>query len=73
MEACPDLTDVFDELQRGVVEGQMRSWQHGEHFRRLSHAACPTHLFLDLLCDSEDVLCELARHVLLRERDHACK
>lgn len=69
----PHLTDVFDELQSGVVEGQMGSWQHGEHFRRLSHAAGPAHLFLDLLCDGEDVLRELARHVLLRERDHACK
>lgn len=72
MSVCPDLTDVFDELQSGVVEGQMRSWQHGEHFRGLGHTACPTHLFLDLLRDGEDVLRELARDVLLRERDQAC-
>lgn len=70
--ACYHLTDIFDELQRGVVEGQMWPREHGEHFRGLGHAACAAHLFLDLLRDGEDVLRELARHVLLREGDHPC-
>ena len=65
------LTDVFDELQGGVVEGQVGAGQHREHLRGQGHVPCAHHLLLDLLCDGEEVLGQLARDVLLREADHA--
>lgn len=66
------LTDVFDEFQCWVVEWQVRARQHREHLRRLRYISGTCHLFLDFLCNGENVLCELTGHVFLRERDHSC-
>lgn len=68
-----DLADVFDEFQSWVAERQVGARQDREHFRGLGHAPGARHLLLDLLGDGEEVLGQLAGHILLREGDHTCE
>lgn len=66
------LANVFDKLQRWVVERQVGTGQDGEQLRGLVDVPGARHLFLDLLSDGEDVLSELRGHIFLREGDHSC-